>query len=206
MAIVKEMRPTIKWPTKLNPEAKRDTTMLCEFHVDHGHNTAYCIALQLEVATLLKRGHLQDLLTDKGKNTVSQRSSKETSPPPQEPTPKGFCSIISRGSEISGVSYSSAKRYARANHHLEVQSIHLSPWLHTNQVIQFEDDELVTLAASHHDALVISLYITNILVKRVFVDGGSLTNIPFLETVKAMGLDETNISRRPTILVEFSFE
>ncbi|XP_031247646.1 uncharacterized protein LOC116105353 [Pistacia vera] len=175
VAIMKGMASAVKWPGKLNPK----------------------------VVALLKRGHLRDLLTDKGKNTISQKSSKQQSPLPREPIPKGFCSLISGGSEISGVSYSSAKRHARTNHH-EVQSIHLVSRSYSHQVIQFEDDEPVTLVAPHHDALVLSLQIANILVKRVFVDGGSSANILFLEAVKAMGLEEANINRRPTLLVGFS--
>ncbi|XP_031285178.1 uncharacterized protein LOC116143868 [Pistacia vera] len=205
-AIMKRMGSTVKWRGKLNPEARRDTTKWCEFYGDHGHNTADYIALRLEVAALLKKGHLRDLLTDKRKNTISQRSSKEPSPPPREPTPNGLCSLISGGSEISRVSYSSAKRYARANSHHEVQSIHPVSRPHTHQVIQFEDDEPITLAAPHQDALVVSLQITDILVKRVFIDRGSSANIIFLETMKAMGLEETNINRRPTLLVGFNSE
>ncbi|XP_031247768.1 uncharacterized protein LOC116105495 [Pistacia vera] len=120
MAIMKGMESSVKWPGKLNAEARRDTTKWCEFHDNHGHNIGDCIALWLEVAALLKRGHLRDLLTDKGNNTISQKSTKETSPPLQEPTPKGFCSLISGGSEINGVSYSSAKHYARANSYHEI--------------------------------------------------------------------------------------
>ncbi|XP_031280659.1 uncharacterized protein LOC116139129 [Pistacia vera] len=154
---MKGMGSSVKWPRKLNVEARRDTTKWCKFHDYHGHNTLDCIALQLEVAVLLKRGYLRDLLTDKGKSTISQKSTKETSPPPREPTLKGFYNIILGGSKISGVSYSSAKRYARANNNHEIQYVHPPLRPHSHHVIQFEDDEPVTLAAPHHDALVVSL-------------------------------------------------
>ncbi|XP_031250237.1 uncharacterized protein LOC116108089 [Pistacia vera] len=199
------MGSTVKWPGKLNPEARRDATKWYEFHNDQGHNTTDCIALRLEVAALLKRGHLRDLLTDKGKNTISQKGPKQPSPPPREPTPKGFCSRISGGLEISGASYSLAKRHAKTNNH-EIQSVHPVSRSYSHQVIQFEDDEPVTLAIPYHDALVLSLQIANILVNRVFVDRGSSANILFLKAVKAMGLEEANINRRPTLLVGFNSE
>ena len=66
VAIMKIMGNIIKWPQKNNnPDPKQDITKYCEFHGDHGHSTLDCIALRFEVVD-----HLQDLLFDKGKNTL----------------------------------------------------------------------------------------------------------------------------------------
>ncbi|XP_031266381.1 uncharacterized protein LOC116124779 [Pistacia vera] len=206
VAIMKGMGLTVKWPVKLDLDVKRVTSEWCEFHNNHGHNIADGIALRLEVVALLKRGHLKDLLTDKGKQTMNQRNNKEWSPTPKDPKPKGFCSIISRGLVISEVSYSSTKRHARANQYQKVSSTHPPKKTSSKQVIQFEDHDLVTLTSMHHDAVVISLQIANILIRRIFVDGGSSANILFLEAVKPMGLNEADINMCPTILVRFSSE
>ena len=65
---MKNMGNTVKWSRKTNnPDPKRDITKYCEFHGDHGHSTPDCILLRFEVADLFKRGHLQDLLSDKGR-------------------------------------------------------------------------------------------------------------------------------------------
>ena len=73
---MKGMRKTIKWPRKSNnPDPKWDTNKWCELHADHGHSTPDCISLCLEVANLLKKGHLQDLPSDKGKNTLAIRDA-----------------------------------------------------------------------------------------------------------------------------------
>ena len=54
-----------------NPDPKWDINKYYEFHGDHVHLTPNCIALHFEVADLLKKGHLQDLLSNKGKNTLA---------------------------------------------------------------------------------------------------------------------------------------
>ncbi|KAL5573281.1 hypothetical protein UlMin_022878 [Ulmus minor] len=46
------------------------------YSYDHGHSTPDWIALSFEVTNLLKKGHLQDLLSDKGKNTLAQRETR----------------------------------------------------------------------------------------------------------------------------------
>ena len=76
VVIMKGMGNTVRWPKEPNnPYAKCDTTKWCEFHHDHGHNTLDCIILQLEVTNLLKKGHLQDMLSNKGKNTLAMQDN-----------------------------------------------------------------------------------------------------------------------------------
>ena len=68
---------TIRWPRKNNNlDPKWDVTKYCEFHGDYDHSTPDYIALRFKVADLLKKGHLQDLFSEKGKNTLAQRDTR----------------------------------------------------------------------------------------------------------------------------------
>ena len=42
-------------------------TNYCEFYKDHSHHTIDCKALRAEVTELLKKGHLREFLTKKGR-------------------------------------------------------------------------------------------------------------------------------------------
>ena len=71
MAVFKNMGNTVRWPGKMvAPSDKRDASKWCDFHGYHEHRTEDCITLKLEVVELLKRDHLKNLLTDKGKSTL----------------------------------------------------------------------------------------------------------------------------------------
>ncbi|GMN66985.1 hypothetical protein TIFTF001_036046 [Ficus carica] len=59
----------ITWPKKLPENPARYTSKYCEFHKDHGHQIIDCRALRAEVAELLKKGHLREFLTEKGRET-----------------------------------------------------------------------------------------------------------------------------------------
>ncbi|GMN51474.1 hypothetical protein TIFTF001_020629 [Ficus carica] len=59
----------VTWPKKLPGNPARDMMKYCEFHKDHSHNTINCRALQAEVVELLKKGHLREFLTEKGRET-----------------------------------------------------------------------------------------------------------------------------------------
>ncbi|GMN46219.1 hypothetical protein TIFTF001_015414 [Ficus carica] len=62
-------RDYITWPKKLPDNPARDMTKYCEFHKDHSHHTINCRALRAEVAKLLKKGHLREFITHKGRET-----------------------------------------------------------------------------------------------------------------------------------------
>ncbi|KAL5545185.1 hypothetical protein UlMin_008969 [Ulmus minor] len=153
---------------------------------------------------LLKRGHLLDLLTDKGKKTVAKRDNHVEEP--KEPTPERVINVITGGSEISGISYSAARRHARVSVNPETCSSQPPAGEATDQVISFVDNEATSLINPHHDALVISLLVANCKIKRILVDNGSSTNVLFLNALKEMKIDESNIRRCTTVLVGFSGE
>ncbi|KAL5573285.1 hypothetical protein UlMin_022882 [Ulmus minor] len=179
-----------------NPDPKRDITKYCEFHGDHGHSTPDCISLRFEVADLLKRGHLQDLLSDKGKNTVAQHEARRDEQP-AEPTPERVVNVITGGSEVSGITYSAARRHARAAVNPENN---MSPTPQTgasNLVLSFVDNEDSTLINPHHDALVISLLIANCQIKRILIDNGSSTNVIFLSALKEMNINRLTSTVAP---------
>ncbi|GMN19238.1 hypothetical protein TIFTF001_045149 [Ficus carica] len=98
----------VTWPKKLPGNPVRDMTKYCEFHKDHGHNTIDCRALRAEVAELLKKGHLREFLTEKGRETYGLSSkSKERKvvqqikDTPSPPSVRKTISVICGGSTYS---------------------------------------------------------------------------------------------------------
>ncbi|XP_056688001.1 uncharacterized protein [Spinacia oleracea] len=110
---------TVRWPKKSDrPDSMKDMSKWCDFHRDNGHTTEECIPLKKEVAYLLKRGHLKELLSDKGKETYNKDSNTQPSPAPggDRPAPLMFekvVNVISGGSDICGLTSSAAKKINR---------------------------------------------------------------------------------------------
>ncbi|KAL5843288.1 hypothetical protein ACOSQ4_009246 [Xanthoceras sorbifolium] len=113
--------------------------------------------------------------------------------------------VITSGSEISGVSYSAAKRYTR---HASNPEVHLKKTIDLvfDHTISFNNNEQTELLNPHHDALVISLHVANCLIKRILIDNGSSMNVLFLEALREMQIDESTSVRRSIVLVGFSGE
>ncbi|XP_056698613.1 uncharacterized protein [Spinacia oleracea] len=97
---------TVRWLKRSDiPDSIKDMSKWCDFHRDNGHTTEECISLKKEVAYLLKRGHLKELLSDKGKETYNKDNNPQPSPAPggdrpAPPTFKKVVNVISGGSDI----------------------------------------------------------------------------------------------------------
>ncbi|KAM6588096.1 hypothetical protein CsatA_010701 [Cannabis sativa] len=154
------------------------------------------------------RGHLVDHLTDKGKKTYQgQRDTIDNQrdiTPPRPPVHERTVNVITGGSKVSGVTQSAAKKHARQANWTKGETSRTSSL--PEQTISFTTSESTRLLNPHHDALVISLYIANYLTKRILVDNGSSANILFLSALREMGIDESKIVRKTTVLIGFSGE
>ncbi|XP_048605714.1 uncharacterized protein LOC106356361 [Brassica napus] len=194
--VLRKMGQHVKWPQKMKaPDSFRNPGLWCAFHCDHGHETGDCVALRIEVNELLQKGHLNKEVPAKSAGAIP------ASPPRQD----RVIHVISRGSEISGVSHAAAKKSTRnAKHGLETtKPKHLL--LGTDE-ISFTAKEQEKILAPHHDALVISLTVANCLVKRILVDNGSSSNIMFQTSYQDLRPEESALTRKITPLIRFSGE
>ncbi|XP_056843226.1 uncharacterized protein LOC130495750 [Raphanus sativus] len=206
IGVLRQMGPQVKWTPKMKASvANRNPKRWCEFHSDHGHTTEDCIALKIEVAELLKKGHLREFLSDKATNLLNKEGPglpTEAAPalPPQQDR---VIHVISGVSEVSGISRADAKRSTRnARNGQEAEGP--KRLLLGKDDISFTAREQERVLAPHHDALVISLTIANCLVKQILVDNGSSSNIIFHSAYADLGLEPKALTRKATPFVGFS--
>ncbi|GMN23780.1 hypothetical protein TIFTF001_040493 [Ficus carica] len=155
----------VTWPKKLPENPARDTSKYCEFHKDHGHNTIDCRALRAEVAKLLKKGHLREFLTERGRETyglgsetkerrIVQQIEDTHSPPPVRKT----IGVILGGSIYSGETVTAIKSHRRKVMQPIATILPDDPIEHS---ITFHSSEATNLSRPHDDALVLTLNISN---------------------------------------------
>ncbi|XP_013608048.1 PREDICTED: uncharacterized protein LOC106314770 [Brassica oleracea var. oleracea] len=138
--VLRQMGQEVKWSQKMKaPDSFWNPGLWCDFHRDHGHKTEDCVALNIEVNELLRKGHLRKLLSEKAKSHIR----KETM-------------------EISGISHAGVKKSTwNAKHGLEAAKP--KRLLLGTDEISFAAKEQEKVLTPHHDALVISLTVANCL-------------------------------------------
>ncbi|XP_074297775.1 uncharacterized protein LOC141628546 [Silene latifolia] len=200
---ISELGQRARWPKKPTPRENdiRDASKRCEYHNDIGHNTKDCVVLRKEVKYLYSAGCLDHLLPKEAKSgKVNTADQAQPSPPP--PYSK-VASVITRGSEICGLTYSAAKRHATETKG-DKPEFSLRFRKQDLPAISFDEANGPDEVEHHHDAFIITLYIVNYLVKKILVDTGSSMNQIILETLKNMGFSEKDLVDKAVPLVGFS--
>ncbi|XP_057250019.1 uncharacterized protein LOC130591117 [Beta vulgaris subsp. vulgaris] len=202
-----ELGTTARWPRKSDRlDSEKDTTKWCSYHGDHGHQTEDCNALKKEVAWLLKKGYLEHLMGKKGQREDKVGPSQQQPRPPPKPLHDKVINFISCGSEICGLTYFAAKRFAREGSKTAPSPLRSVEEKKLRSMTISFDEEDGDEEADNHDGLVVSLTVSNCLMKRVLIDNGSSANIIFKSALESMGLQEADILRKATVLFGFNGE
>ncbi|KAI3812675.1 hypothetical protein L1987_17387 [Smallanthus sonchifolius] len=163
-----------------------------------------CIALRKEISYLLSKGHLKEFLGKvKNKTKDHDRILQRAKSPPPDTMVIGF---ICGGSDICGTSYSTAKRNAKEAKTEQGDMPIRTSSLTEEKVISFDEDDRNDVQDPHHDGLVITMYIANHFIRRIRIDEGSLVNIIKHEVLKKMGIPDSEIISKSSVLVGFSRE
>lgn len=135
---------------------RRDKRKWCDFHSDHDHWTDECISLRYEVLELLLKGHLVDLLSEKGKrNTASLEARKDDRPiQPEKPQNDRTISCITDGSDVCGTLISSAKKHCGS---LKYNPLHpISTEIMDFDSVEDSSEEAFNLSHPLHDTLYVN--------------------------------------------------
>ncbi|XP_074301427.1 uncharacterized protein LOC141632815 [Silene latifolia] len=151
----------VRWPkppTQDRPNDDRDSSMRCEWHQDIGHRTEDCYRLRKEVMFQVRKGNLDHLLSRGGKQ--DRREAANQVLPSAPPICSKIINVITGGSELSGLTYSAAKRKAtgyKGDHpetSYRVRQSNLPP-------VTFDETDIESGAEQHDDALTITLSVGN---------------------------------------------
>ncbi|XP_076940655.1 uncharacterized protein LOC143609919 [Bidens hawaiensis] len=163
-----------RWPRKNEKNgAWKDKSKWCAFHEDFGYMTEDCIALRKENNYLLSKGHLKELLGKKNQNGDPEKDPKRA----KSPSGAMIVNIISGGSDICGTSYIAARRSAKVAKAEKPEGPTKMMNMPRECEVTFDYEDINNIQDSHHDGLVITLYMSNCFVRRILVDNGSSVNI-----------------------------
>ncbi|XP_070031758.1 uncharacterized protein [Nicotiana tomentosiformis] len=157
-----------RWPRPLQTDPdQRNPNQMCKYHGTHGHKTEDCTQLREEVARLFNKGHLREFLRDRAKNHLKNRDSNRQN---EQEEPQHVVHMI-----VGGVDTPQGPVFKRTKVSItrEKRTGDYVP----EGTLSFNDEDAEGILQPHNDALVISVLMNKIQVKRVLIDPGSTTNI-----------------------------
>ena len=93
--------------------------------------------------------------------------------PGSPPSDAKLINVIPEGPDIYGTSYSTAKRHAKVSKTEKEERPKKNTKIMNEKEIIFAETNREDVQDPHHEGLVITLYIFNGFLKRIFVDGGT---------------------------------
>ncbi|XP_070016945.1 uncharacterized protein [Nicotiana sylvestris] len=137
-----------------------------------------CRQLREEVAWLFNEGHLREFLSNRAKNHFRERDTnrKNELEEPQHVIHMIICGVDVPRGPIFKRTKVLITREKRTRDYVP------------KDALTFSEEDIETLSQPHNDALVISIRLNKIQVKRVLVDPGSSTNIIRSRVVEQLGL------------------
>lgn len=195
---------------KITGESSKGHDDVLRIYKDHDHNTIDCRALRAEVAELLKKGHLREFLTEKGREMYELDSeSKERKLVQQiEDTPSPLpvqktIDVICGGLACSGETVTTIKAHRRRALQPIVSILPDDLGEHS---IAFHNSEAIDLSRLHDNALVLTLNVLNCEVSKILINDGRSIDMIFLSTLREMELSEFEIEKSTTVLTGFNGE
>ncbi|XP_019150965.1 PREDICTED: uncharacterized protein LOC109147762 [Ipomoea nil] len=191
----------------------RDTSKFCAYHRNRGHTTDECRVLKEVIEDLLKEGELTQFTEkkDKGKRWKKffKRSGQDKKDKNQDPEgesrPSGSKQVIHVifGGPEGGDSTEERHRWCQSLHVGLVDEARPEKRSKA-EPIAFTDDDLPRNPDHGTEALIVTLDISSVDVRRVMVDTGSSVNVLYLDVFKKLKLDEKKLTPVRTQLSGFT--
>ncbi|XP_075659087.1 uncharacterized protein LOC142628951 [Castanea sativa] len=150
---------------------KRNRSMYCRFHRNHGHDTDECFDLKQQIENLIRQRKLRNFLRrDQRVEKLKAKMEESLRPPLGE-----IRVIIGRTSAAQ--SSKSKKSYLRVVQNVQLSGQPPRTREADEQAITFTDEDARRVHHPHDDAIVITLLIADYMARRVLVDHGSSADI-----------------------------
>uniref|UniRef100_A0A2N9J2B4 Uncharacterized protein n=1 Tax=Fagus sylvatica TaxID=28930 RepID=A0A2N9J2B4_FAGSY len=199
--------PIFEWPPKMPGDpATRETKPYCNYHQERGHLTEKCRAYKYHLEHLVKNGHLRQYMAE---SKSPHQNVEIPRPTVKASTPIGIIDVIHYGA-TSHEQRGEMRRVAHLQEVFQVQdSAQMAPSPLRKESVEeivFNNQDFEGVQLLHSDALVITLRIGELDVKRILIDPGNSVEIMYESLFRGLGLGKKDLSRTEGPLSGFSGE